>query len=84
MEHSGECEIREDGVVVARAIVKLEHNIDEEFSNLSQNSSQSDNYLPLKPTDVYQDLFMKGYSYGKQFKEILYVDNKGKVHRWIV
>lgn len=67
--------------MVARAIVKLASNIDEEFSDLTLSSSQCDNYLPLKPNDFYKDLYMKGYSYKKEFKEVLYVDNKGLYSR---
>ncbi|XP_065199624.1 fatty acid synthase-like isoform X2 [Planococcus citri] len=86
LEQSGSCEIRENGQVVARAIVKSPNNIDEEFvsaqlasTTSSSSSIRSDNsYLPLKSSDIYQDLHAKGYSYSKEFKQLLYVDNNGE------
>lgn len=82
LEESGDCEIRENGDVVARAAVRIPHNVDEEMIGTSvadQNATAcEDKYLPLKPDDIYQDLRHKGYSYSGEFKRVLYVDNKGE------
>lgn len=81
LEESGECEIREEDVIVARANVKVPENIDDEFFNLnSVSTSTTSGCLPLKPADVYFDLSTKGYSYGREFRGIKYVDIRGNLY----
>lgn len=82
LEDSGDCEIRENGEIVARAVVRIPRNVDEEMVGAGATRVTpticDDNYLPLKPDDIYQDLRLKGYSYSGEFKRVLYVDNKGE------
>lgn len=83
LENSGECEIKENGEIVARAIVRVPQNINEEFSILNKTPTTDNSFLPLKYSDVYQDLYLKGYWYNKELKGIMYTDNKGTKNTYI-
>lgn len=78
LENSGECEIKESGIPVARANIKIVNAVENEFSDPHKTNSEYDNFLPLKPADFYLDLYQKGYMYKKQFRAVKYSDNKGE------
>ena len=75
LEESGLCEIREDAVVVARANVRLQEG--DAFYALPDSRGDYEDHLPLRPGDIYLDLYKKGYYYKEAFRVIQYADNKG-------
>lgn len=77
LEGTGECEIKESDTIVARAFVRRPENVTEEFSSPRKIISSTNEYLPLKPADIYLDLFHKGYAYKAEFRGIKFTDNSG-------
>lgn len=78
LEENGACEVKEDGILVARANVRLLQGGKDSFFDLPATQGDHESYLPLKSGDIYLDLYEKGYHYKKAFQVLKYVDNKGK------
>ena len=81
LEENGACEVKEDGMLVARANVRLLQEDKDLFSDLPETQEDYESYLPLKSGDIYLDLYEKGYQYKKAFQVLKYADNKSM--RWV-
>ncbi|XP_057667791.1 LOW QUALITY PROTEIN: fatty acid synthase-like [Diorhabda carinulata] len=71
MHQSGKFEISESGSVVCTGTIRTPNDVSTEFiiTNLSKTDYKAeDNYNILRSTDIYKELFSRGYGYNNIFR----------------
>lgn len=74
---SGEFELKESNEIVASGQIRASDTVDKELLNLVPSKTKSGKFLPLKSSDIYKELRLKGYDYKEPFRGIKSIDNTG-------
>lgn len=75
---SGEFELIESDEIVASGQISSSNSIEKELLNLASLKTKKDEFLPLKSSEIYKELRLKGYDYKGPFRGIQLIDNTGK------